>query len=286
MKSVIILSLLTTLLTSCDEKNLYAGRVASSSEASAAETSETAAADATVNEDQNEVAEDLSEEALTITQELLACSAMLDAVKASFDVACVDGKATVALADALENPYDGTGVPNINLLQSDDVNGVSQFMVITSFTVPTDPDGVLAMVNAMNEADFTEGNATITQTELTSTPGDNSPLTLTTEVEFGLDVSVGIITVNDVRHLTKEFMKFGSEGNIQGSKVYLTEGAPDNEDNIIADQASFWIPTETGTTIITVSQQHAENRNRHETAEETFLAVAQRTLVDTFGLFN
>ena len=269
----------------CEEKNPYASRVAqagSSSEAvvGGGEESES------VSEGQDQQAEDLSEEALNITQEICGSGATFSSVSEAFSAACVDGQASVALAGALESPYEGAGDPVINLLQSDDINGVSQFLVITSLKVASTPEEILAQSNAMNEDDFEEGNATVTQTEVSSNPGDSSPVSLATEIQFDLNVSVGIINVADTRILTKEYLKVSEEGGILGYRSFLKSGAPDNEDNIIASQVSFWVPDETGTIFITVSQQHAENRNQHETAETTFLNIARRTLLQTYGLLN
>ncbi|SMF00905.1 hypothetical protein [Pseudobacteriovorax antillogorgiicola] len=288
MRQVLVWAFALGALWACEEKNPYANRVATAEQSAATPEGQVSSGNQTgaTPEEQTQEAENLSEEALTVTQ-LICQSNEFSGVQAAFDAACVNGQASVALATALEQPYDGAGDPVINLLQSDDVNGVSQFLVITSLKVAVSPADVLAQANALNEADFSEGNATVTQTEISSVAGDGAPIMLSTEIQFDLNVSVGIINVNDVRILSKEFLVLDSETQLMGYRSVLKAGEPDNEDNILANQISFWVPQEDGSTVlITISQQHADNRGQHATAETTFQGVARRSLLDTYALFG
>ena len=289
MKLLTLFSVLLLVLLGCEESNPYAGGVKQgekSEEASTASATGDNSANVEVAEGQDEVAEDLSEEAKTVTQAICASDALFSGIKATFDVACVDGQATVAMASALENPFDGTGEPSINLLQSDDVNGVSEFMVISSVKVPLTPQEVLDRSADINNADAVAGNATVTQTEVSSTPGDNNPIVIASEVNFQLDVNVGIISVSDTRILVREYIMVDEETNVFGYRSYLKAGEPDNEDNILANQMTLYVPVEDGTILIGISQQHTDNRGRHATAEETFNRLARQTAIDSVDLLK
>lgn len=292
MKLFSLLLMVAFSQAACEESNPYSGGYSKGSieedEDSSLNSSSRNRANGSgvVDEDATELAEDVSEEALTITDEICGNAALFAKVKGSYEAACVGGKPTVALVDALSNPYNGVGDPTITILQSDDVDGVSQFMVMTSMEVPVSPDEFTAQGDAINQLSFEEGNAVIEQTILSDTAGDGSPITQTLEILFDMTVSVAIITVQDPRILIKNGMKFGKDTEIQAMEAYLKAGVPENEDNIIADQLTFWMPSENGTTVITFSQQHAENRGQHETAEEIFVTVAQRQILETMSLFN
>ena len=286
MKLLLVSFYFLTIIMSfgCEESNPYAGRI-QSADASLEGSDDARPENIKVSEGQDEPAEDLSEEALTITEAICQSSALFNSVQGSFAAACIDGKASVALADALENPYDGTGEPNINLLQSDDVDRVSQFLVLSAVKVPVTPEEVLAEANTLNETDLVEDNVTMTQTEILSVPGNNSPIILSTEIEFLLEVDVGI-TVRDTRILTRDFIMVNEEAGIIGYRTALKAGEPDNEDNILADMIALYIPVEGGSILVGISQQHANNRGRHETAEDTFTKLAIRTAKESVATFT
>lgn len=271
----------------CEEANPYAGGVATGSVEKDKDNKQgqDLSENIIVADGQDEVAEDLSEEAISITEAICQSAALFDANKASFDAACVDGKASVALANALENPYDGTGEPNLNLLRNDDIDRVSYFLVLSAVKVAVTPEEVLAQANTLNETDIVEDNVTITQTELLSTPGDSGPVILSTEIEFILEVDVGI-TVTDTRILTREFIMVNEELGIIGYRTHLKAGNEDNEDNILADMMALYIPVEGGSILVGISEQHARNRGRHETALDTFTKVGTRMAKESVATFS
>lgn len=234
------------------------------------------------NEAANE--EEIAEESLTVTQSICGDQPTLANHTEEMNLLCQDGKPTVAFVNALEQPYTGDGAPNPTLATSIDNDGVSQFVLIAALKVPSPPEQVEAARTALNQLSFTEGNATVAQTELSLTPSNEAPITETAEIQFDLDVSLGIITVNDRRILTRDFITFDEELGIKGYRTYLTANAPDNEDNIVANQISFSIPNEDNTTtLISVTHQQADNRGQHDTAETTFVNVAGRLMTETMA---
>ncbi len=275
----------------CEEKNPYAtDRVIANPSVGSEDTSSTSANNKSEpSEDQDNVVqdEDLSEEAKTVTEVLCDSGASFPEAEGAFSIGCNNGQPTVALVQALENPYAGQGDASVNLVQSDDVNGISQFKVITALKLPKTPAEIQAFSNQLNESDFTEGNATIVQTELSSVAG-TAPVLQTAVIQFDLTVQVSIITVNDTRILEQQYVMLDETSNIVGIKSYLKAGEPDNDDNIIASQISFIVPSADGasSTMVSMSQQHADNRGQHETAEQTFTNLALRTMINAYGLMT
>lgn len=288
-----ILAALLVTQVGCDEKNPYAGSQTTGSlnaaegegeNINAGNTQESNGGEVVVEDsDEAVVAEDLSEEAKAVTDIICSSEANFSDSAGAFGIACANGQPTVALANALENPYNGQGDATINLLQSDDVNSVSQFKVITSLVVPKTPDEIRALSEQLNAADFTVGNASVTSAQISATPGV-APILEVTEVEFNLTVSVSIITVQDERLLEQKYILLDEATGVAGISTYLKAGETVNEDNIIASQITLIVPNDDGTTtMISMSQQHADNRGRHPDAEAAFTGVALQTMLNAYA---
>lgn len=286
-------------LVGCEEKNPYVdGEVARSGSPQAANTNNQSAAprnqpeqsqvDTTAVEDTQEVLDEEVADAETLTtgQAICGSEGMFGNHAEEFAVVCLNGQPNTAFANALAGAYAGAGEATPTLIKSIDNNGVSQFVLIAAIKVAQTVDEVVAEQAVLNESDFTEGNASVTQTVLSDTAVNQNEILSRAEIQFDLRVSVGIINVNDTRMLTKELIEINPELGIKGYRTTLTAGAAENEDNIIANQISFFVPNEDGgSTLIVISHQQADNRNQHQTAETTFVSLARRTMVDGYNHF-
>lgn len=196
-------------------------------------------------------------------------------------VLCVNGKPSQAFADALSKTFNGTGTPTLGVIKSVDNAGTSTFVIMSGFEVPKGQADLLAKKASLNPSNIVEGNATYTQAETRAIPAAGGKDLGGFELTATLRVSVAIVTVNDVRAMTRDFVML-KEGSVVRSATYLTPGAADNADNIVANILSFWITEGNTTKIIGVTHQQAANRNQHATAETTILNLGRRTVIDGY----
>ena len=285
MKFTVAVLALGLSLVACEESNPYTNRVAQS-DGSSLGTNANATGAQTVNTESTAVAEEVSEEALTLTDKICAMDEKLQVVKGSFETMCLDGKPTVALINALDNPYTGVGEPDVNLLKAEDINGQSQFLVLGSALFPVTTEEMLNGIDDYNNRGYSYDNAVVEETQLSSVKDEGSQVFLSAEVNFSLTVTVGIIVIEDDRHLVKDFYEIGDSGIIV-QRVYLQAGHPNNdEEGQIADQLAFWIPTENGTLVVMASQQHADNQGQPQTAMDVFTGLSKMQATDAYQFFQ
>ena len=276
--------LLTAIgIVSCEESNPYADRV--NGPIPTSDDSSNFSGD--VNKGASEAAstDDISEEALTVTEVICANADKFETVKGSFEAACIDGNPSVALVNALDAPYDGTGDPEFTVLQSDEDGNTSKFMGVTALLLDANIVQIFENASALNELSYSADNVEVIQTEISSALGGGD-YTLTSESSFSMTVTSGLVVVEDERILTKETFSFGENSELHATQIYLKPGAPENAENLLADQLVFWIPSDNGTIAVTFTQQHADNRGLHQVAEEVFLGVAEQQMRDTISIFN
>ncbi len=288
------LNLVTFLLLTgvgCDESNPYKDGSVGTGQAPKTATGTTpgAGGDATtanapIVTEAPKVADKASIPAAELTAAGVVCgdTEAITKYKVEMEVLCLNGQPTQAFADLLKTPFKGTGAPTLGLVKSVDNAGISTFVVTSGFEVPQTMAGALAKRSGLNVSNIVEGNASLVQSEVKAIPSASPKDLGGFELTATLNVSVAIITVNDVRTLTREYTTL-KEGMVVRSVTFLTPGAPDNAENIVANIVSFWISENGMTKVIGVTHQQAANRNQHATAETTILNLGRRTVIDGFN---
>jgi hypothetical protein len=297
MKQIIInaLAIFLTLTLACKEENPYRDEytrtdAGSAKPAESAEGSSNTQTNAPSAEGSEEEAKEAAEEGAIEEEDVnavdMVCQdpAALANFQVEYQVLCTDGQPTQAFADALANPYQGDN-PQPKLLKSDDVNGISHFVLIAPLQVPQTIDALFDQRAQFHQNSFTVGNATFSQTELASTPAEGGNGLGSFDVQTNLDVSVGIINVNDVMVQKSVFTKIAADQSVIANTATLIENAPDNSDNIVNNIVSIWIADGQSTKIITVTHQQVNNRGQPDTAQTTFLDIGTQLMVDTYATF-
>lgn len=293
------LSLATgVLVTSCAaEKNPYASRYGTQPTAGPqTATSNPSAASGNptnnivvANEADTKTAaktDSIAKESLSAVQMICANPPSLAKFAAEMAVICVNGQPTQAFANALAAPYKGGANPPLVVVKSVDVNGISEFILLAVLEVPKPITAVFAKRDLTHKGTMTEGNATVTQTEIAATPGNGTDQLGSYDVKFDLNVKVGIITVADTRILQQDFLGLTTDKSLIGSVSYLKPGAADNAENILANSVSFWIGDASSTKLISVNHQMVDNRGQPATAEQTVQAIGRRTMTDSYTNFS
>lgn len=277
------------VLISCQEENPYKDQYRSQTLSSSEPSSDNRTvenAERILEEDANTVADEdaIAEEQLTAVQ--LICQDEENATKFPVETGtlCLNGQASNVLANALANPYKGGDNPQLGIIKSEDVNGVSHFILVSSLELPKPLTTVYAERARLNPISFTEGNATVTQVELASYPPQGGRQLGGFDLQYDLRVRVAIITVEDRRILQRDFLALDDEQSVISSASYLKPGAGNNP-NSVANLLTYWIADGDATKVITVTHQQADNRGQHQTAENTILAIGRRTMIDTYNLF-
>jgi hypothetical protein len=295
----IILTVAGLLALSCaDEKNPYKNRYETQGTSGAASpasgTGNATAADTTapaqtVSEAETKTAADtesIAKESLTALQMICGNQPALAKFAAEMAVLCVNGQPSQAFANALAAPYKGGANPPLVVVKSMDNNGISEFILLAVLEVPKPIADVFAKRDLTHKGTMTEGNATVTQTELSATPGNGAEQLGSYDVKFDLNVRVGIINVADTRILQQDFVALTPDKSLISSMTYLKPGAPENEENILANSVSFWIGDKNTTKLISVNHQMVDNRGQAATAEQTVTSIGRRTMTDTYTAFS
>lgn len=294
-----ILTICGLLGFSCaEEKNPYKNRyekAGTTGGVSAATGTGNAAADssgapvATATEAETKTAantEAIAKESLSAVQMICGNQPSLAKFAAEMAVLCVNGQPSQAFANALAAPYKGGANPPLVLVKSVDNNGISEFILLAVLEVPKPIADVFAKRDLTHKGMMTEGNATVTQTELAATPGNGAEQLGSYDVKFDLNVRVGIINVADTRILQQDFVGLTPDKSLIASMTYLKPGAADNTDNILANSVSFWIGDKNTTKLISVNHQMVDNRGQAATAETTVTSIGRRTMTDTYTMFS
>ncbi len=294
-----ILTICGLLGFSCaDEKNPYKNRYESqgtTGTASPVTGTDNAAASngavpvATASEADTKTAaktETIAKESLSAVQMICGNQPSLAKFAAEMAVLCVNGQPSQAFANALAAPYKGGANPPLVLVKSVDNNGISEFILLAVLEVPRPIADVFAKRDLTHKGTMTEGNATVTQTELSATPGNGAEQLGSYDVKFDLNVRVGIINVADTRILQQDFVALTPVKALISSMSYLKPGAADNTDNILANSVSFWIGDKNTTKLISVNHQMVDNRGQAATAEQTVTAIGRRTMTDSYTMFS
>lgn len=232
--------------------------------------------------DTKKAADPSSSPALTGAAIVCADQDAIAKYKVEMEVLCVNGQPSQAFANALTTTYKGSGTVNLGVIKSVDNAGISTFVIMSGIEIPKGQAELLAKKAALNPANITEGNATYTQAETKAIPAAGGKDLGAFELTANLSVRVAIANVQDVRALTRDYVML-KEGSVLRSATFLTPGAADNADNIVANIVSFWITEGNTTKIIGVTHQQANNRGQHPTAETTIMAVGRRTVTDGYN---
>ncbi len=230
--------------------------------------------------------ETIAKESLSAVQMICGNQPSLAKFAAEMAVLCVNGQPSQAFANALAAPYKGGANPPLVLVKSVDNNGISEFILLAVLEVPKPIADVFAKRDLTHKGTMTEGNATVTQTELSATPGNGAEQLGSYDVKFDLNVRVGIINVADTRILQQDFIALTPDKSLITSMSYLKPGAADNTDNILANSVSFWIGDKNTTKLISVNHQMVDNRGQAATAEQTVTSIGRRTMTDTYTMFS
>ncbi|HYX34948.1 MAG TPA: hypothetical protein VE954_17775 [Oligoflexus sp.] len=295
-----IVTLCSVLSFSCaDEKNPYKNRYETQTSGPAGAATGSNSGNATVNADGssspavNEAdtktaanTDTIAKESLSAVQMICGNQPALAKFAAEMAVLCVNGQPSQAFANALAAPYKGGANPPLVLVKSVDNNGISEFVLLAVLEVPKPITEVFAKRDLTHKGTMTEGNATVTQTELTATPGAGGDQLGSFDVKFDLKVTVGIINVADTRILQQDFIGLTPDKSLISAVTYLKPGAADNTDNILANSVSFWIGDKNTTKLISVNHQMVDNRGQAATAETTVTSIGRRTMTDTYTTFS
>jgi hypothetical protein len=214
----------------------------------------------------------------------LICSnpPVLAKAQAELNVLCLNGQPTQAFANALAAPYKGGANPPLQLIKSVDNNGTSEFIVLAVIEVPKPVADVFAKRAQLSTGTLTAGNATVTQSVLTQIPAAGGDNVGGAEIKFDLNVSVGIIRVNNTSILLAESTALNAEKSVISTISMLKPGAPDNADDILSTSLSFMMQDGNATKIISVNHQMVNNRGQAATAEQTVTGIGRATMTDTY----
>lgn len=202
--------------------------------------------------------------------------------QAELAVLCVNGQPTQTFASALAAPYKGGANPPLVKVKSVDNNGTSEFIVLAVIEVAKPIADVFAKNDMFSTGMLTAGNATVTQTVVSSAPGAGDMLN-SSEVKFDLNVSVGIIRVNNISMLTKDSIALNADKSVIATLSGLKAGAPDNSDDILSNSLSFMIGEGNVTKLVSVNHQMVNNRGQAATAEQTVVGIGQATMTSIHG---
>lgn len=296
-----IVTICSLLSFSCaDEKNPYkdryetqtagpAGAVTGTPSTGNATVDANGAATPAANEADTKTAaktDAIAKESLNAVQMICGPQPSLAKFAAEIAVLCVNGQPSQAFANALAAPYKGGANPPLVVVKSVDNAGISEFILLAVLEVPKPIADVFAKRDLTHKGTMTEGNATVTQTELSATPGAGGDQLGSYDVKFDLNVRVGIINVADTRILQQDFLALTPDKSLISSVSYLKPGAADNTDNILATSVSFWIGDKNTTKLISVNHQMVDNRGQAATAEQTVQSIGRRTMTDTYTAFS
>ncbi len=215
----------------------------------------------------------------------LICSnpAALAKFQAEVAVLCVDGKPTQAFATALAAPYKGGANPPLVKIKSVDNNGTSEFIVLAVIEIPKPVTETFGKRLSLNAGTLTAGNATVTQTVVSSTPAGSGDAMGAAEVKFDLNVSVGIIKVNNISILQNDSVALNPDKSIIATLGYLKPGAPDNTDDILSNSLSFMMGEGNVTKVIQVNHQMVNNKGQAATAEQTVIGIGQASMTNAYN---
>ncbi|WP_141732828.1 hypothetical protein [Oligoflexus tunisiensis] len=230
--------------------------------------------------------DDIAKESLSAVQMICGNQPSLAKYAAEMAVLCVNGQPSQAFANALAAPYKGGANPPLVIVKSVDNNGISEFILLAVLEVPKPIADVFAKRDLTHKGTITEGNATVTQTELSATPGNGADQLGSYDVQFDLNVRVGIINVADTRILQQDFVSLNADKSLIASMSYLKPGAADNADNILATAVSFWIGEGANTKLVSVNHQMTDNRGQAATAEQTVTTLGRRTMTESYNTFS
>ncbi len=199
-------------------------------------------------------------------------------------VFCVEGKPSTNLINALNSPYRGQGDPVLKVIQQEDIDGVSNFLIVSSIEINKGQKEAYAIRELMNSVTTAvPNNATMRQRQLLSlAPAGN--LLSNYEIDVALDIQVGGITVDDHRIAMRDYATL-KEGAIIKSANYLKAGVEDNEEKL-SNIISFWVSNGNKTRIVGVTRQQTDNRGRHEIAVRVVQGLGKQALIDTVAAFN
>lgn len=292
-------SFLVLLGASCsEEKNPYASRYTSGATApvtgtatNPGSTSPAVNGGTPVVADTTEAAKDagtaakpdaIAKASLAGVQLICSNPPALAKAQAELGVLCLNGQPTQAFANALAAPYKGGANPPLVLIKSVDNNGTSEFIVLAVIEVPKPVADVFAKRSQLTMGTLTAGNATVTQSVVTTVPAAGGDNLGGADIKFDLNVSVGIIRVANTSILQAESTALNADKSVIATISALKPGAPDNADDILSTSLSFMMQDGTGTKLISVNHQMVNNRGQAATAEQTVTGIGRATMTDTF----
>jgi len=202
--------------------------------------------------------------------------------QAELSVLCLNGQPTQAFANALAAPYKGGANPPLVLIKSVDNNGTSEFIVLAVIEVPKPIAEVFGKRALLSTGTLTAGNATVTQSVLTQVPAAGGDNMGSSDIKFGLNVSVGIIRVANVSILQADSTALNAEKSVISTISMLKPGAADNADDILSTSLSFMMQDGNATKLISVNHQMVNNRGQAATAEQTVTGIGRATMTDTY----
>ncbi|MCX6128367.1 MAG: hypothetical protein NTX25_04795 [Proteobacteria bacterium] len=221
-------------------------------------------------------------QSLTGVQVICANPPALAKVQTELAVLCANGQVTPAFASALAAPYKGGANPPLVSIKSVDVNGVSEFIVLAVIEVPKTVAEVFDRRATLPSGTLTAGNAVVTQTVIGNTPPSSGSNLGSLDINFSLNVTVGIIKVANVSILQNDSIALNADKTVIASISSLKAGAADNTDDILSTSLSFNIQEGNVTKVISVNHQMVNNRGQVAAAAQTVLDIGKATMTDVY----
>lgn len=279
-------------LTACNEKNPYTEDMKRSEAASTPEQtvnnganrsdlgqsngngSNTGTDQAVIEDQPTEAAEEGDIEATKLTSVEIICNqeGLVTQYPVEMGYLCLDGQATQTMADLLANPYQGDAQGPARILKADDVNGISHLISASSLRINRPINEVFDRRSAMNSFTVEQGNARYTIQQANTIPAATGTLG-GFEVTTALNVTVGIIQVNDTALQVRELRDISGDMSVIADVAKLKPNDPANQAAILSNLVSFWIADEASTTMIVITHQQVNNRGQAQRAADTFASI-------------
>ena len=228
---------------------------------------------------------DIPKASLSATEIICSSAASYPKFAAEYAVLCLNGVPTSAFANLLTTAFNGTGTPQPSKIKSVDVNGVSEFILATSFQVNRPIKTAFTNGRALNDMSFVEGNATFTMATVSEKPATEGMDLGSGVRKQTVVVKVSIITVQDISISDNQYVNLKDQMVISTMSA-LKPGEADNTDNILGNGLNFLIADGNGTKVVVIAHQQLNNRGQHAAAETTALAVARRMTVEGFNALS
>lgn len=228
----------------------------------------------------------IEESKISSTERICQDTALQNKFPEELSIICLDGKATNEFASLLATPYDGTNQSNFRLAKSEDVNGISEMIAITSLKVNQPISEVFNRRAQMNTNTVSAGNATLTFTQQSEIAAQGNGHLGGFEVAIELVVRVAIVTVRQPGVQVRELFDLAGDMSVIADAAYLKANDPVNTPGTVSNNLAFWIADGEQTLMVVLTRQKADNRGQHNQAEAAFSGIGPAMNDSMLTLFN